>query len=236
MVEFAYAVGRVRALEVHLLDESSIIRMVDARDFESAYLVLRENPSYAEKIDRLPHPFDFELLLQHELESVKELLEYLAPGNEILAVIWKKHEAGVALDAYVKELLETAERHPIPIFTTYAGAFAALYFLRRELMEGKADADAAESRYRYTDYHRAVHAGLEQYKKTGSLFALEREIDNHLMNVVKMAKYKAFGLAPLIGYAVAKEIEIKIIRLILTAKRMHVKTEEIKERLRLPYV
>lgn len=235
MVEFAYAVGRIRALEVHLLDESSIIRMVDARDFESAYLVLRENPSYAEKIDRLPHPFDFELLLVHELESVKELLEYLAPGNEILNVIWKKYETRITLDSYVKELLETAKKHPVRLFTTYARAFTALYRLRRELMEGKIDPDTAQSRYRYTDYYRAINTGMEHYKKTGSLSALEREMDNHLMNVVKMAKYKAFGLEPLIGYAIGKEIEIKIVRLILTAKRMHVKTEDIKERLRLPY-
>jgi V/A-type H+-transporting ATPase subunit C len=105
-----------------------------------------------------------------------------------------------------------------------------------DILNGKIDPETAANKFRYTDFHRAVSTGMEQYKKTGSLFALEREIDNHLMETVKKAKYKAFGIEPLIGFAIAKEIEIKLIRLILVCKQLHVKTEEIKERLRLPYV
>ena len=236
MVEFAYAVGRIRALEVHLLDESHIIRMVDARDFESAYHVLRENPYYSEKIDRLPHAFDFEALLRQELSEVKELLENLAPKNEVLAAVWKKYEPEMTLDAYVLGLLAAAKKHPVRLFLSYAYAFVALYQLRKELLEGKLDPETAVNRFRYTDYYRAVSAGMEHYKKSGSLLALEREIDNQLMNIVKMAKYKAFGIEPLLGYAIAKEIEVKVLKLILTAKRMRVRTEEIKERLRLTYV
>lgn len=236
MVEFAYAVGRIRALEVHLLDESHIIRMVDARDFESAYHVLRENPYYSEKIDRLPHAFDFEALLQQELSEVKELLENLAPKNEVLAAVWKKYEPEMTLDAYVLGLLAAAKKHPVRLFLAYAYAFVALYQLRKELLEGKLDPETAVNRFRYTDYCRAVSAGMEHYKKSGSLLALEREIDNQLMNIVKMARYKAFGIEPLLGYAIAKEIEVKVLKLILTAKRMRVRTEEIKERLRLTYV
>lgn len=235
MVEFAYAVGRIRALEVHLLNESSIIRMVDARNFEAAFLALRENPHYAEKIDRLSHPFDFENMIQDELRWVKELLDDLAPANEILSSIWKKFEPGATLDACLEELRKTAEKHPVPIFVSYARAFTLLSRLRRSLLEGKIDPDSALNRFRYTDYSRAVAAGMEYYKKHGSLSVLEREIDNRLTEIVKMARYKAFGIEPLIGFAVAKDIEVKIIRLILVSKRMHIKTEDIKERLRLPY-
>ena len=236
MVEFAYAVGRIRALEVHLLDENKITRMVDARDFESAYLVLRETPPYAEKIDCLEHAFDFEALLELELRSTKELLEYLAPENELLSIMWKKYDPELSLKDYLILLNQTAKKCRVSLFAKYALGFTILNQLKLNLMQEKIELEAYQNKYRYTDYYKAVSAGLEHYKKSGSLFVLEREIDNHLMGILKKAKFMAFGIEPLIGFLYAKEIEIKILRLILTCKQMKVKTEEIKERLRLPYV
>lgn len=236
MVEFAYAVGRIRALEAHLLDESKVMRMVEARDFESAYTLLREIPHYAEKIDRLEHPFDFASLLENERLSVRELLSKLAPDNAILEILWKKFDQELPLESYLKLLSRAAEKHHLPLFTKYVKGFVLLNQLRLNLLRGKVETDAALAAFRYTDFNPAVSRGLEHYKKSGSLFALEREIDLYLMETIQRAKYMAFGIEPLIGFFIAKEIEIKIVRLILTCKQMHVRTEAIKERLRLPYV
>jgi vacuolar-type H+-ATPase subunit C/Vma6 len=237
MVEFAYAVGRIRALEVHLLNESQILRLVDAKDFEAAYLVLRENPSYAEKLDHLENAFDFEGLLWADLISTLALLRYLAPDHPLLESLFKKYEPEMTLKKYLGLLKETAKQHPLPLFIKYAQGYILLNELKLELlMNGDFDPENILNRYRYTDYNRAVQAGLGSYQKTGSLFGLEREIDNHLMGLLQRAKYQAFGIEPLLGFFFAKEIEHKILRLILTAKQMKVKTEDIKERLRLPYV
>lgn len=236
MVEFAYAVGRIRALEAHLLDESRVIRMMDARDFETAYQVLRENPYYAEKIDRLENAFDFESLLKEELSSVIELLNHLAPKNAFLSALFEKYRPGTTLSTYLKKLNQTGKKHPLPFFVSYVKAFTSLYQLKQDIKSGKIDPETAENKFRYTDYHRVVSPGLEHYKKTGSLYGLERETDNYLLGIVKMAKYRAFGIEPLFGFAIAKENEIKILRLVLTAKRMKLNVEAIKERIRLTYV
>ena len=230
MVEFAYAVGRIRALEVHLLNESQILRLVDAKDFEAAYLVLRENPTYEDT-------FDIERLLAADLSSTLALLRYLAPDNPLLESLYRKYDPDMPLKKYLELLKETARQHPLPLFAKYAQGFILLNELKLELlMNGDFDPENILNRYRYTDYNRAVQAGLASYQKTGSLFGLEREIDNHLMSLLQRAKYQAFGIEPLLGFFFAKEIEHKILRLILTAKQMKVKTEDIKERLRLPYV
>jgi vacuolar-type H+-ATPase subunit C/Vma6 len=230
MVEFAYAVGRIRALEVHLLNESQILRLVDAKDFEAAYLVLRENPTYEDT-------FDIERLLAADLSSTLALLRYLAPDNPLLESLYRKYDPDMPLKKYLELLKETARQHPLPLFAKYAQGFILLNELKLELlMNGDFDPENILNRYRYTDYNRAVQAGLGSYQKTGSLFGLEREIDNHLMSLLQRAKYQAFGIEPLLGFFFAKEIEHKILRLILTAKQMKVKTEDIKERLRLPYV
>ena len=101
-------------------------------------------------------------------------------------------------------------------------------------MKNPALADKMLGRYQTADFYRSLKLGIEGLKKTGSLFTLEREITNYLLASVRKTKYLAFGVEPLLGYFLARENELKLIRLILTSKKMQVKTEDLKER--LPYV
>ncbi|MBI5699296.1 V-type ATPase subunit [Candidatus Saganbacteria bacterium] len=236
MVEFAYAVGRIRALEAHLLGESQVLRLAESRDFESAYLVLRENPAYAEKLDRLEQPFDFERLLEIDRDAALALLKNLAPDHPLLTVLYRKYEPDLKLTSYLELLKQALADHPVPLFKKYARGFILLNELRLKLISGGFEPEAIESAYRYTDYRLAVSRGMAGYQKTGSLFILEREIDNYLMETLKRAKYTAFGIEPLVGFFYAKEIEHKLVRLILTLKKMKVPPEALKERLRLSYV
>lgn len=279
MVEYAYAVGRLRALEARMLNDAQITRMVEASDLQSAFLVLGETP-YAEKIDRLPHPFDFEELLKQELISTKRLLDNLAPKNEILDVIFKKYDyhnlkvllknkiigststralydigtlplhelekleiAQIASQnpktidntidkEYLKILTQAAKRHNIPLFSDYAKTFMVSAELRITLRSKEADIEEVLKKYKYTDFAEA----LEKFKASQNLFVLEKELDDLLLLKIKKARYFTFGVEPLIGFLHAKEVEVKVIRLILVAKLNRMKTELIKERLRASYV
>jgi len=68
-----------------------------------------------------------------------------------------------------------------------------------------------------------------------SLSRLEREFDNYLINLIAPAKMISLGIEPLIGYWLAKENEVKILRIILVGKSNQVGNAEIKERLRRAY-
>jgi len=234
MVNYAYAVGRLRAIEAHMLDESHLIRMVEAPGFEEAFLTLMDTP-YAEKIDKLEVAFDYETLLKLELWAAKELLENLAPQNEILGIMFKKYETQ-ADETYLGELNRIAQKHRLPLFTKYVQGYTLLNRLKIDLLKDQLDMEKALNQYRYSDFSRAAILGLEHYQKSGSLHVLEREIDNYLMETLKKAKYRVFGLEPLVGFAYAKEIETKLLRLILTGKLLQVRVEDIKGRLRLSYV
>lgn len=235
MVKFAYAVGRLRAIEARFLDRSQLERMVDAPNFEAAFIILSET-GYEEKIEKLERAFDFETLLKNELEETRSLLLGLAPGNDILQILFKKYEPGIKDEEYLKELEETTKEHPLPLFVKYVEGYTLLNRIKLELLSGSADPDKLIERYRYRDLGRAVVMGLEEYKKQLSLHALEREIDNYLMTVVQRAKYRVFGLEPLLGHFIAKETEIKLLRLILIGKLMQIKPEALKQRLRISYV
>lgn len=66
--------------------------------------------------------------------------------------------------------------------------------------------------------------------------AFERAADDLLIDYVKNARYQSFGIAPLIGYYIARISEIKTVRIILSCKRCHMPPEQIRERVRKLYV
>lgn len=88
----------------------------------------------------------------------------------------------------------------------------------------------------YTNYEKIIRSGLEHYSKTNNISYFEKLSENYIMEFVKKAKYVSFGVEPLIGYIIAKETEIKILRIIMVGKLNNIAPEVIRERLRDVYV
>jgi len=88
---------------------------------------------------------------------------------------------------------------------------------------------------RFKDYYEIVKRGVENWNKSGSFSLLEKLFDDYLLNFVKKAKYISFGIEPLIGYLVAKEMEVKNLRTVIVGKFNGLSPEIIKERLREIY-
>jgi len=78
--------------------------------------------------------------------------------------------------------------------------------------------------------------GIESFRNTGSLTKLEKLSDNYIMNYVKKSRFVTFGVEPLIGYLVAKESEIRNVRIVMVGKINGISPEIIRERLRETYV
>jgi len=89
---------------------------------------------------------------------------------------------------------------------------------------------------RFKDYYEILNSGVEHWKKSGSFSLLEKLFDDYLLNFVKKAKYISFGIEPLIGYLVAKEMEVKNLRTVIVGKFNGLFPEIIKERLRESYI
>ena len=69
-----------------------------------------------------------------------------------------------------------------------------------------------------------------------SFTEFEKNCDDYLMSYVKDAKYKALTPEPIVGYILAKETEVKCVRIIMTCKLNNIDSETIKERVREAYV
>lgn len=78
--------------------------------------------------------------------------------------------------------------------------------------------------------------GLEAYQSSKQLSDFEKEMDRYLLDIMRESKYIHFGPEPLIFYILAKEMEIKNLRLIFTSKINDISLARIKKRVREVYV
>lgn len=74
----------------------------------------------------------------------------------------------------------------------------------------------------------------EAMKESNSAF--ERWCDNRLIRTIQPQKYNPFSIGPLVAYVLARENEIKTVRIILTCKQNHLPDDFIRERIREMYV
>lgn len=88
----------------------------------------------------------------------------------------------------------------------------------------------------FTSLGAFLQEGIESFKNTGTLTKFEKISDNLILNYVKKAKYISLGIEPLVGYLMAKEMEIKNARIVMVGKINNISNEVIKERLREAYV
>jgi len=86
-----------------------------------------------------------------------------------------------------------------------------------------------------TPYVGLVAEAIRGWEEEHSLAIFEKLTDNYLINYTKPAQYIVFGVEPLIAYVLAKEHEIKLIRIIITGKINDLPIEIINERLRDTY-
>ena len=89
---------------------------------------------------------------------------------------------------------------------------------------------------RHTPYSEVLSRGLAALAEKKSLALFEKLSDDFVMGFLKRAKLALYGAEPLIAYALAKETELKNIRIILVSKLNGVAKETLAERLREPYV
>ncbi|MFA6690960.1 MAG: V-type ATP synthase subunit C [Saccharofermentanales bacterium] len=73
-------------------------------------------------------------------------------------------------------------------------------------------------------------------RETGRFTALEKFCDNHLVEFAKTAKYVSFGIEPLAAYLIAKEADIRNIRIIMNGLLQGLPQETTVERVRETYV
>lgn len=90
--------------------------------------------------------------------------------------------------------------------------------------------DAIREYLNGTDYAQGAEALAE------SPSAFERWCDNMIIKTIRPQKYNSFSIGPVVAYALARENEIKTVRIILSGKMNGLSDDSIRERVREMYV
>lgn len=88
----------------------------------------------------------------------------------------------------------------------------------------------------YTNFSKWSDQGIAEYIRNGDLGSIDRYGDNYIITHIKKTKFVSLGTEPIIAYIIARENEIRALRIILTGKKSNVHPEKIRERMRDVYV
>lgn len=198
-------------------------------------------------------------------ETPKELKSAISRASQEFESVSDPQIIDIVMDGfYYSSLKKTAKVSGVPFFLTITKSIIDLINLRsfiraKESKKDKRDfsslllqggeihreqllelygrgIDDLVAKFKYSPYSRVLSPGVEYYEKNNSFSLLEKLMDDYIMEYIKSAKRISFGIEPLIGFQIAKETEAKNLRTILICKKNNIKTELIRERLRLPYV
>ena len=85
-------------------------------------------------------------------------------------------------------------------------------------------------------YENICRTGIGELINKGSLTRFEKLADDYIIAFVKKVKYKTLGIEPLIGYLIAKENELKNVRIVMVGKINNIAPDIIREIMRESYV
>ncbi|ENN96082.1 V-type ATP synthase subunit C [Methanocaldococcus villosus KIN24-T80] len=80
-----------------------------------------------------------------------------------------------------------------------------------------------------TKYAEILSECMDEYNREKSIYVFEKILDKYLLELgKKLSLRKPFGIGPIIGLIVSKELEIKNLKAIIKGKMENMKAEEIK--------
>ena len=82
-----------------------------------------------------------------------------------------------------------------------------------------------------TPYAHIIETGVSYLQQENSFLRLEAACDEHLLGFLKTTREITAGIQPIVAYMLAKEHEVRMVRMILTAKRNSLEPKLILDRL-----
>ncbi len=255
-LEYAYAVGRVHALESYLIHQAVFREAAEATDFVSALKIIYDAGNYGEDLIKVSDSKELDAVLFWEEEKLRNLVaailleksilevmlldelpaEALSPAQEsgnafILGYVKCRIDLGnikiFCRSKYLEFPEEKFEKLLIPGGTISPQAFVGCYGLGLH---------EACDRFQAKAYHGLWKRGVAVFLERQTFVDLERGIEDFLMSYLRRAKHITFGPEPVFAYGLARKRELALVRLLGLGKMMKLPPELIKERISSTYV
>lgn len=255
-LDYAYAVGRVRALEPRLVGKAVFREAAEAPDLAAALKTICEAGRFLDGFVDVRTTPALDTALEREGSGLDALLAELLADTGIPAIIGldsRPHEALAlagdvgspfitdhlrrAVDLGNIKIFLRARRLGLPEEKFETLALRGGFLDEGSFVRGYAAPDAEiGARLAPTPYaalwERAVHALAERE----TFIELERDIEDLLMTGLRPALTMVFGPEPVYAYGLAKRREFRLVRLVASGKLNGLPAALIGERISETYV
>lgn len=259
-LDYAYALGKIRALENFLITKEVFEQAIET-DLTEALRLFVESGMYPPELLHIQNSRQLESILTEELLQIKKTVSHLLLDENLKAFIEIKSLQvlrEIVID-YSSEFLSDYVFYLIDMHNLKS--FLRLYsckepeaklkealtcegFIRKEDFLRLYAGDLAHflNRLEYVhkgnqtlDYSSFLGEAIHRVEKDNSFISLERAINDFLFQALQPAKYINFGPEPLLAHYFAKVNEINLMRMIILAKLNAFSRDLVKERLNFVY-
>lgn len=255
-LDYAYAVGRVRALENHLVGRPSFMEATEEKNLSSALKIIFDAGQFLQEKIEIEDSEILDDFLEKENSALLELIFGMLQETEMKTILLG--------DDRPEKVLPLSQDRKVPFITDYLrhkidlGNLKVLcrakYLelpiekLKGMLMKGGfLDVglllDSFHSSYgeigdklAASAYYRAWILATDELVENETFVALEREFENFLMAYLRKAKYIVFGPEPVFAYAMAKKRELQLLRLLGVGILNRIPSDKLKQRMSETYV
>lgn len=255
-LSYAYAVGRVRALENKLVERAIFSEASEESEFSAAMKVILDAGSFSEEMIQIRDSDELDEYLEKEERNLYRLLEEILLEGDILTIFLEESHPDKAISiaeragySFIKDYIKhKIDLGNIKIFcrVKYSGLsrerFESLIlkggFLDEKILLQNFDLSFSEigERLRATPYHDLWTKATDALEERETFIELERGIEDFLMNQLKRAKYIVFGPEPIFTYGLAKKRELSLVRLLGVGKINQIPPPILKDRISETYV
>ncbi len=255
-LDYAYAIGRVRALESSLVSRPVFLEAAEQDEFLSALKVIFDAGLFREQKIEIQNSEQLDEFIEKEEQDLKSLMSEILLEEKIREIVDGENLPGKMLPLseglnylFITDYL----RHRVDLGNLKILCRAKYLELSRQrfetmLMKGgfleveffleSYELSYAEvgDRLKASSYHSIWLQATDELVDRETFIVLERELENFLMHYLQKAKYVVFGPEPVFSYILAKKKELQLIRLLGVGKLNQVPAEIIKERISDTYV
>ncbi len=255
-LDYAYAVGRVRALEIHLISRPVFAEAAEAKDLTGAMKLLVDAGRFQDDRVEFRDSRDLDSYLDSERDTLIADVAALFREDIFLRVIQQQQRP--------RDLWTLVEPLPYPFLRDYVRHLLDLnnlkLYMRARYLERPVDkvggvllqggfiecerfirnfdlpfSDMSELLHT-TPYRDLWDRAADTLAEQNSFSDLERGIADFLMNFLRRARQIVFGPEPVFAFALARLKELELVRLIGVGKLMQIPPAVLSSRISETYV
>jgi len=255
-LDYAYAVGRIRALERKLVERAVFSEAAEEKDFLRAVKIVFDAGEFPAEMTKIKNSEALDDFLEKEEEELLSQVSEILLEKDILEIFLEEKTPEKALKIsekakssfihdYLKHKIDLAN---LKIFCRLKYLDASRDKLEKFILRGgfmdeqillqnfEGSFGDIGDKIQATPYVELWNRGIDTLEEEETFIELERGIEDFLMSYLRRAKYVVFGPEPVFAYGLAKSHELNLIRLLGIGKLNHISPLLLKQRISETYV